>query len=235
MAAIKFCRNYNDNPKPMHVDINVLKKLSSPSDSDRDDGINDMYLVITSTYSNVISWYERKAVQQKRISKIFRGCGIFFIALASLWPAFILIDIFDYVSLALDLSQAGYLFAALGSAALAVEKFSGVSAAWIRFTKANILLRWSLDMFQNSWAMILIQSGASDPEARRKAQVELLKGEIAKLWKVVTEETSEWASRYLENFKSLQDSMTSVNAPPAPGVTLQPSLSRVHGDNAATT
>lgn len=159
-------------------------------------------------YGRIITWYHQRITRHGALTKFLRQCGIAGIGIASLWPVLQLVGGHDLIAGAISkerAAQLGYLAAALGGLALAVERYSGASSGWIRYAKAAMRLEKYRDSLKTLWNTATLRH-AEDKAALRDAQCRILDQSVEDLWSVVIQETDEWATGYVSDLSALRDS-----------------------------
>ncbi|MBF0448738.1 MAG: SLATT domain-containing protein [Magnetococcales bacterium] len=178
----------------------------------RPESYQKIWAYLHNSYAKCHVWYLEKRLPYRRKAILLRGIAIGGMAIAALWPALQVAGLTKIMAASLEIeeltvSQYGYLAAAIGSVSLAIEQFSGVSKAWIRYTKAAVALNSSWASLEHHWSDLQTES---DSESKMKKTNELLANGSAELWRIVSEELEQWAKDYSNDLQQLNSSLNKV-------------------------
>lgn len=100
--------------------------------------------------------------------------------------------------------QWGYLAFALAGAAMAFDRFFGLSTAWMRYITAEIALQGMLKVLQLDRAALRAQrSGAAATREEVRAELALLSDAIDAIQAEVADETRKWVAEFQSNVAEL--------------------------------
>lgn len=85
---------------------------------------------------------------------------------------------------------------ALGAVFISLDRFFGASAGWMRFIQAEQRLTERLSQFEFDWAAIRLASADPTASAALSAHLELVRGVVEDVQRIVAEETNAWIEEF---------------------------------------
>jgi len=147
--------------------------------------------------TRAIAWYLDAKRPKARLSRALRCAAIAFATIGAAVP--FVAALMDGMKL-----EWGYLAFALAGAAMAFDRFFGLSTAWMRYITAELALQGILQRFRLQRATL--RANRVGPVPRREdmlAELELLASTAEAIHAEVARETLKWVSEFQSNVSEL--------------------------------
>lgn len=159
--------------------------------------LRTMHTQVDSRARRAIEWYLARRRARKVSSRVLRFLALIFGLAGGIVP---------FVDKALPpfASDLGYLFIAVGGAALLANSALGLSATWIRSMQTALRLQAALNAFQFDWAQIQLGlAGSLAPDQTRQA-LQALKAFSQTVDEIIQAETERWSVDLAETLRRLE-------------------------------
>ena len=159
--------------------------------------LRTMHAQVDSRARRAIEWYLARRRARKMSSRVLRILALVFGLAGGIVP-------FVDKILPSYASDLGYLFIAIGGAALLANSALGLSSTWIRSMQTALRLQGALNAFQFDWAQIqLDMAGTMSPDQTRQA-LQGLKAFSHTVDEIIQAETERWSVDLAETLRRLE-------------------------------
>jgi hypothetical protein len=97
------------------------------------------------------------------------------------------------------------VFLALAAGAVAIDRYFGLSSAWMRFMTSELQVRRSLDEFEFGWESARAWFSEHPEQADVHQMIELARSFVTRIADIVQHETDEWMSEFRETIRQLDE------------------------------
>jgi hypothetical protein len=156
-----------------------------------------------------IKWYDAKTPWKRYGSQSLRFLTLLATGLGGLFPILVSTGKFGFGGKTpieiLQLNQFGYLCFGLAALFLALDRFSGASTAWMRYTTTAMALETVLARFRLDWARLTIRLAGQTPTPEESETLLQRVGElIFTVRELVEKETQSWVTEFQTNLSQLE-------------------------------
>ncbi|HEY0640615.1 MAG TPA: SLATT domain-containing protein [Pseudonocardiaceae bacterium] len=158
--------------------------------------------------TSAVTWYLDKKRGKARLSRWLRLGAIVFFTVGGGFP--VVVSSFGASN---NLLGVGYLFLAAAAGCLAIDRFFGVSTAWMRYLTTELALQRALQRFQLEWAALSaapVVEGGVDVSGH----LELLTAFVDEVAHEMASETAAWVEEFRGNLTELSTHTTARGPQP---------------------
>lgn len=205
-----------DDNKPADLSALVIKDDIDWGDPQQAFGaIRALHDDLLSKVENAADWYRVNRRNYRRGAKILRILATVLVVLGGLVPFLVLLGSGESTplhGLALDPNW-GYLLFALAGGLLAINRYLGISSAWIRYIATALELEQAQEQFQLDWIGKLATMGGEPKSAKDvEALVAELRAFLDRINQIIHNETKTWAHEFERDLSLLEKAATSADA-----------------------
>lgn len=176
-----------------------------------------MYEHVQGKTVEAIAWYMNRKRWRGMLSQGLRFGAILFASVGSLVPLLQAADLWPKG--ANQMGQLGYVGFALAAGCVALDRFFGLSTAWMRYITSAFTLQRALAEFQLDWAILQVKLGGRPPTREQAEQMLIrLKDFRSAVLQVIERETQSWVAEFQSNLAELYRVSRSRNDAMEPGV-----------------
>ncbi|HLK93179.1 MAG TPA: SLATT domain-containing protein [Polyangia bacterium] len=163
-----------------------------------------LYGAVEARALSSIKWYMNARRSHSLWSKLLRGATLLFAVAGTLVP---LVDAINgrqkWVSF--EIGQWGYVCFAIAGAFVLIDRYFGLSSAWMRFSSTGLILQRELRRFQLDWASAFASvSGDNLAPADAEKFLDLLKRFSATVEDEIERETNTWIAEFRSGLADLE-------------------------------
>ncbi len=226
-------RDEGSYPERMGKSLTVPQPRSWRSAS-VNESLDVLYSAAEDRANSAINWYMEQRRGRAWLSKALRGATLGCVGLGTLMP---LLAAAQGASPWLEFAVAGswgYVFLALAGSCVLVDRYFGVSSAWIRFVSAGLALQQLLHRFRLDWASALSRLGNREPSPEElNSLLEMLSKFGAAVEREIERETNAWVAEFQSGLAELSRLAQERTSSPAPRPPSADALSEVPASTAA--
>ncbi|EYF01595.1 putative membrane protein [Chondromyces apiculatus DSM 436] len=180
--------------------------------------LGKVYLHVQAKTLETIAWYMARKNVRAVLSQVLRFLAILFVTLGGLIPLIRVADLnAEWISP--EMGQLGYVGFALAAGCVAIDRFFGLSTAWMRYIGSAFALQRALAEFQIDWALLQVKLGGKPPTRLQAEQMLLrLKEMRTSVLQVVEKETQGWVAEFQSSLAELYRVSRSQTDATSPGV-----------------
>jgi len=161
-----------------------------------------MYEHVQAKTVEAIDWYLSRKRWRGMLSQGLRFGAILFASIGSLVPLLQAAALWPLPGN--QMGQLGYVGFALAAGCIALDRFFGLSTAWMRYITAAFTLQRALAEFQLEWAILQVRLGSNQPTREQAQQMLLrLKEFRSAVLQVIERETQSWVAEFQTNLAEL--------------------------------
>lgn len=196
--------------EPRPIPRETLEKLER--DSIDTGALSEVFDWLVVIYVDTFRWYMSRRRKYRLWAGLFRLVAIVGFVSTILWPPIQLVGWAEPIAMTFGLakdhvSQFGYLLAAIGGAAMTIDKMAGMSSAWTRTGGTAMKLLQAHDDMQMRWATVGGEKVA-DKEDLLWLRIGILRDGIRRIWELLGAETAEWSKSYSADLKQLDGKLS---------------------------
>ena len=157
-----------------------------------------LYEQVETQAMGYITWYLKDRRTKSRWSRLLRAAAVLLAAIGSIIPILAATDEIVRV-------EWGYIFLAAAAACVALDRYFGLSSAWMRYLTTELALQRLLREFQLDWTALNAQLGGSSPgRDQLEEMLQRIKTFSLDLIEKVELETLSWVAEFQSNFAQLE-------------------------------
>lgn len=169
---------------------------------------------------DAVGWYRCKRRGYRVWAKGLRGLATVLVVFGGLVPFLVLLGSGDDAPLkAVSINpNLGYLLFALAGGLLAINRYLGISSAWIRYIGTALKLEQAQEQFQLDWIQKLAAMGG-EPKGTKdvEALVAELRSFLDRINTIIHTETQTWAHEFERDLGLLEKAASNADAKTKPG------------------
>lgn len=156
-----------------------------------------------------VHWYLGKKRSKARASRWLRLAAILLVTAGGGFP--VLVTTFGSDD---SLLGVGYILLAAAAGCLAIDRFFGISTAWMRYLTTELTLQRELQRFQVEWAKLSARCGPTLSIAEITEHLNLLGAYVDRVSDEMAAETKAWVEEFRGSLTELSNHATSRSTPP---------------------
>lgn len=172
------------------------------------DALDKLYRYAEARAIDAINWYMNQRRAKSSASRFLRIAAIVLGSVGGIFP------LADVASEGGVNGERGYVFLAVAAAAVAFDRFFGLSAAWMRYMSTAMWLQRELAEFQLRWATKRAGlRGQAPGDLERDGMLLIIEEFLTVTARRVEQETLEWVSEFRSVLAQLHQSHGDHGAP----------------------
>lgn len=150
-----------------------------------------------------IDWYIARKGLRATLSQLLRFAAIFFATVGGVLPLLRAAGIWPK-SFPGEMGQVGYVAFAIAAGCIAIDRFFGLSSAWMRWVTTALSLQRMLAEFQLDWSLMQVKLGGAEPTQEQVEQLLVRIREFrSAVLQVIERETQSWVVEFQSNMAEL--------------------------------
>lgn len=170
----------------------------------------DLYRWACSHALAAIQWYLDKKASNARASRSLRLAAILLVTAGGALP--VLVTTFDQDTALFGL---GYLLLGAAAGCVAVDRFFGISTAWMRYLTTEVTLQRELQRFQVAWARLSVRCAPVPSATEIDEHLALLGAFVDRVSEEMAAETKAWVEEFRGSLAELNQTATPRPAVPS--------------------
>ncbi len=173
------------------------------SDQERRESLELLFERLEERAIEAVAWYMRRKRLRALLSQGLRLCALTFASLGGLIPLIAAVRITP-ITLPPETGQLGYVAFAMAAGSVAIDRFFGLSTAWMRYMISALAIQRALADLQLDWAMMQARLGSRAPNAKESdAMLLRLKRFQDTMMQIIEQETQGWVAEFQTNLSEL--------------------------------